>query len=282
MSQTIQFILEKRIMTKKPNKPASTRGQAQQTKKARKGHQNGTVSPADQVITFDLTPATINMIFAVTDAERKSALVDLVGEQLFDALEAKDLASFQQCYMQLSEFGVDIEEYRRPLPNPADPTQTFMACVTSAALYHFAMELLEQQFRFGIFTGELLFRRTSGSPLMILASLARIIADDPETDQIPSYLDVCDRCIKFMYETIFNTRPEDLDPQTGIITGLKLVPNYEAIESFVEKHQNFYYGQWLAGMAPNPPHPDANPLMSIDPLRERPERPDHSDIPITH
>lgn len=283
MSQDFQFILEKRIMTKKLNQRATTRSHAHPTPKTRKGRtglngrnsrnsRNGrTAQAAEPAVTFDLKPGLVGMMVAKNDVEPEASQIDHIGEQLFQAIASKDLLSFQHCYTQLSKLGVDVEEYRRALPNPNDPSKTFMACVASAAVYHYALVLLEQQFRFGMFTKGALYRRTSGSPLTILAGLSTVIEADPESTLIPSYLDVCDRCIGYLYETAFNCRPLDLEPHKGIMEQLKLIRAYDVIEPFVDKHQNFYHGQWLAGLAPNPPQPGGDPLMQMDPPSPSPD-----------
>lgn len=270
MSQSIQFILEKRIMTKKLNQQATAGGHAHQTQKARKGRKSRTAHSVDPVVTFDLTPGLVGMMFAKTVAELEAAQIDYIGEQLFEAIASRDLLSFQHCYTQLRELGVDVEEYRRALPNPNDPSKTFMPCITSANVYHGALALLEQQFRFGMFTEEGLYRRTSGSPLTILAGLSKVIDGDPASALIPSYLEVCDRCIGYLYETVFNCCPQDLDRRKGVMAYLQLIYAYDVIEPFVEKHQNFYHGQWQAGLAPNPPKLGGDPLMKIDPTSPQP------------
>lgn len=165
---------------------------------------------------------------------------------------------------------VDVEEYRRALPHPYEPGQTFMASVASAAIYHGALTLVEQQFRFGFSGPGTLNRTASGSPLTILAGLALLIRDHPEDAEIPSYLDVCDRCIAFCYEEALNCRPQDLDPQTGIMSILKLCTAYAAIEPLVVKHQDHYYAQFQAGLAPHPLKQGLNLLMPTDQASPQP------------
>lgn len=178
----------------------------------------------------------------------------LAGDTFLRAVLTHDLGLFQASYGVLRDkCGVDLETSKWHLRSESgDKVGSF---TTRRLCLHFgSLQICEQNFRFSLFNEGSLLREPG--PFGHIDGLARCLLAATEAGaerEMAFFGSLAERYVATLFQVTFNQRPGLLRPDCLLTFMREKFTAYSVVAPLIEKYQEHYEREWIAGRAPASP-----------------------------